>query len=68
MRELAAECLRMDDIIAIKPALLKDGSGWLVEVTYGDGRLEYIGTFGSDTTARDWIEWDAPKFFRAGCA
>jgi hypothetical protein len=34
----------------------------VLEITWSDGRVEFIGTFGLQSTARDWIEWDAPKF------
>jgi hypothetical protein len=68
MRKLAQECLGLNDVIALAAKPLNDGSGWYVEVSWSNGRVEHVGTFGSDTTARDWIEWDAPKFLRGGPA
>jgi hypothetical protein len=47
-----------------KPVPADDGSGYYVEVKWPSGRRELIGKFGSDTTARDWIEHDFPAFFR----
>ena len=64
LQKLAQECLRLANIAALEPQPLPDGSGWQIKVTWSDGRVELIGTFGSETTARDWIHWDAPKFFR----
>jgi len=42
----------------------EDGSGWAVEFTWPDGRLEKIGTFGSEATARDWLEHEFETYFR----
>jgi hypothetical protein len=53
------------DVSSLTSKPRKDGSGWYVEVTWNDGRVQQVGTFGSETAARDWIEWDAPKFFRS---
>jgi hypothetical protein len=64
MRKLAEECLRLPQVAALKPQALADGSGWCVEVTWVDGLVEQIVTFVSENTARDWIEWEAPKLFR----
>ena len=47
-----------------RPVPTQDGTGWYVEVKWPSGRREFIGKFGSDTTARDWIEHDFPAFFR----
>jgi hypothetical protein len=63
-RTLAEECLHLKQADALTPQALADGSGWCVEVTWSDGNVERIGTFGCESTARDWIEWDAPRFFR----
>jgi hypothetical protein len=63
-RTLAEECLRLPQVMSLKPQVLHDGSGWYVEVTWSDGGVEHIGTFGSESIARDWVEWDSPKFFR----
>lgn len=57
------ECSRLAQVSALRPQPLQDGSGWYVEVTWSDGAVEHIGTFGLESTARDWIEWDAAKFF-----
>ena len=63
-RKLAEECLRLSEVAALDPQPLPDGSGWCVRVTWSDGRVEHIATFGSESTARDWIEWESPRFFR----
>jgi hypothetical protein len=68
VRELAAECLRLTEVVALEPQPLADGSGWCVQVTWLDGRVDTVGTFGLESTARDWIEWDAPEFIRTRCA
>jgi hypothetical protein len=55
-----------------RPALrvrpLKDGSGWYVEMTWPDGRIERIGDFGLESTARDWIAFEFPAYFRSKIA
>jgi hypothetical protein len=43
---------------------LKDGSGWYVELWWPDGRIERVGDFGSETTAKDWIEWELAASLR----
>jgi len=50
----------------LKPRIrpFEDGSGWCVEYTWPDGRIEKIGTFGSEATARDWLENEFDKYFR----
>jgi hypothetical protein len=63
-RKLADECLQLAQVVALQPQPLQDGSGWCVEVTWWDGSVEHIVTFGLETTARDWIKWEAPAFFR----
>jgi hypothetical protein len=68
VRKLAEECLGLTEIAALEPRPLPDGSGWCVDITWTDGRVEVVGTFGSKGTARDWIEWDAPKFLRTNFA
>jgi hypothetical protein len=64
LRNLAAECLHQAQVASLRPRPLEDGSGWYVELTWHDGRVEHIGTFGAQATAQDWIDWDFPKFFR----
>jgi len=64
MRALADEVLRLSEVVALTPRPLMDGSGWYVEITRRDGAVEHICTFGSETTAQDWIEWDAASFLR----
>jgi hypothetical protein len=64
LRKLAADCLGLSDVAGLEPQPLPDGSGWCVRVTWADGRVERVGTFGLESTARDWIEWEAPKFLR----
>jgi hypothetical protein len=64
VRKLAEECLRCTDLAALEPHPLSDGTGWCVKITWSDGRVEVFDKFGSESTARDWIEWDAPKFLR----
>ena len=61
---MAEECLGLLQIASMRPQPEPDGSGWRIEITWCDGRIEYVGTFGLESTARDWIEWDAPRFFR----
>jgi hypothetical protein len=64
VHKLAEECLGLTEVVALEPQPLPDGSGWCVKVTWLDGRMETVGTFGLESTAREWIEWDAPKFLR----
>jgi hypothetical protein len=64
MRKLAEECLGLTQVAALEPQPLPDGSGWCVEVTWSGGYVETVGTFGLESTARDWIEWEAPRFLR----
>ena len=47
-----------------RPKPLKDGSAFYIEITWLDGRMVYVDKFGSETTARDWIERDFPAFLR----
>jgi len=54
----------LTEVVALTTRPLMNGSGWYVEVTRRDGAVERIGTFGSETTARDWVEWDAARFLR----
>jgi hypothetical protein len=61
------ECLRAAQMSALRAQPLQDGSGWCVEVTWSDGVVEHIGTFGLESTARDWVEWDAAQFFAVNC-
>jgi hypothetical protein len=61
--KLAEERLQQSEVASLRAQPLKDGSGWYVELTWRDGRVEHIGTFGSKTTARDWIDWEFSKFF-----
>jgi hypothetical protein len=42
-----------------------DGSAWYVEVAWPDGRIDRIGDFGLETTARDWIVHEFPSYLRA---
>jgi hypothetical protein len=63
-RALAEECLQLKQVGSLRPQPLHDGSGWCVEITWSDGSIETVGTFGAESTARDWIEWDAPRFLR----
>ena len=63
-RTLAEECLQLKQVRTLRPQPLEDGAGWCVEITWSDGSVEKVGTFGCESTARDWIEWDAPKFLR----
>jgi hypothetical protein len=42
----------------------EDGSGWCVEFTWPDGRIEKIGTFGSEASAQDWVEHEFEKYFQ----
>jgi hypothetical protein len=65
LRKLATESLGLSDVAGLEPQPLPDGSGWCVKVTYSDGRVEQVGTFGLESTARDWIEWEAPRFLRS---
>ena len=64
IRKLAADCLGLSDVVGMEPYPLPDGSGWCVRITRSGGRVELVGTFGLESTARDWIEWEAPKFLR----
>jgi hypothetical protein len=64
VHNLADECLGLSEIAGLEPRPLSDGTGWCVEITWSDGGVEIVGTFGLESTARDWIEWDAPKFLR----
>ena len=64
LRKLAAECLGLSDVAGLEPQPLPDGSGWCVRVTWADGRVEHVGTFGLESTARDWIEHEAREFLR----
>lgn len=63
-RTLAEECLQLKQVDTLAPKPLADGSGWCVEITRSDGSVEQIGMFGLESAARDWIEWEAPRFFR----
>lgn len=65
LSSLVEECLGLSAIAGLEPRPLPDGTGWCVEVTWPDGRVAVVGTFGLESTARDWIEWDAPKFLRS---
>ena len=49
--------------LLLLPHLLSDGSAWYIEVTWPNGRVERIGDFGSETTARDWIAWESDSYF-----
>jgi hypothetical protein len=52
-------------VIAITSELPKvESIGRTFKIRNSMGGVEHIGTFGSESTARDWVEWDAPKFFR----
>jgi hypothetical protein len=64
LRKLAEECLQQSEVVSLRPQPLEDGSGWCVELTRHDGHVEHICTFGSETSAQDWIDWEFPKFFR----
>lgn len=65
MHQLAKECLGLTELVTMEARPLPDDSGWCVEIRWPDGRLEVIGTFDLQSTAKDWIEWDAPKFLRS---
>ncbi|HML12920.1 MAG TPA: hypothetical protein VK456_06410 [Xanthobacteraceae bacterium] len=67
-RALAEECLQLEQVGSLRPRPLHDGSGWCVEITWSDGSIETVGTFGAESAARDWIEWEAPRFLRARSA
>jgi hypothetical protein len=49
------------------PREFKDGSGWFIQVTWGDGSQapEQIGGFGSDSEAREWISRKSAAYFKA---
>ena len=51
----------------LTPREYKDGSGWYVEATWGDGTRapEQIGGFGSDSEVHDWISQKSTAYFKA---
>jgi hypothetical protein len=51
-----------------RPRALEDGSGWYVELTWPDGRIEQVVTFGLESTARDWIDHELLAFVRSKLA
>lgn len=64
LRKLNEQCFQRSEVASLRPHPLQDGSGWCVELMRHDGRVEQICTFGSETSAQDWIDWEFPKFFR----
>jgi hypothetical protein len=43
----------------------KDGRGWYVQATGGDGITENVGDFSSDSEAKDWIVRKSIAYFKA---
>jgi hypothetical protein len=62
--KISGDRLGLSDVVGLEPQPLPDGSGWCVRVTWADGRVEHVGTFGLESTARDWIEHEAREFLR----
>lgn len=41
---------------------MPDWSGWYVELTWPNGRVDHIDKFGSASTARTWISRELPSY------